>query len=149
MARADRISRLIDKWSHRAQQARSIERQFREWGNHHCAEIYRVASQSCGWTLTEIHVLCSISSMDQDDKCFACGRPFRQNSYGRIVFHPEALTLDGQRVFVGYDCAKKINSAGADGYQPPRGGPRLWVDMHAPAEALAAAGIVIRVLNSE
>jgi hypothetical protein len=39
MARSDRISRLIDKWSHRAQQARYIERQFREWGNYHCAEI--------------------------------------------------------------------------------------------------------------
>ena len=80
---------------------------------------------------------------DQDDKCFACGRIFRKNSHSRTVFHPEAITIDGQRVFVGFDCIKKIQASGADGYQPPRGGPRLWVDLNAPAEALAAAGIRI------
>jgi hypothetical protein len=84
-------------------------------------------------------------SADQDDKCFACGRTFRRNSYGRIVFHPEALTIDGQRVFVGYDCAKRIGAAGRDGYQPPMGGPRLWSEMNAPEEALRAAGITITI----
>ena len=81
--------------------------------------------------------------MDQDDKCFACGRGFRRNSYGRIVFHPMAITIDGQRIFVGHDCHRKIAIAGSHGYQPPRGGPRLWTEMYAPPEALAAAGITI------
>lgn len=80
---------------------------------------------------------------DQDQKCFACDRPFRRNSHGLIVFHPEAITLDGQRVFVGHDCHRKITESGSDGYQPPLGGPRLWTELTAPAAALAAAGITI------
>jgi hypothetical protein len=77
----------------------------------------------------------------QDEKCYACGRPFRRNSHGRIVFHPEALTSDGQRQFVGFDCMKKIVAAGAAGFQPPDGGPRLFCESSAPAEVLQAAGI--------
>ena len=80
--------------------------------------------------------------MAQDDKCFACGRKFRRNAFGFIV-HPEAITLDGQRVFIGYDCARRIAEAGKDGYQPALGGPRLWIDQYAPAAALQAAGITI------
>lgn len=79
----------------------------------------------------------------QDEKCFACGRKFRKNNFGRIVFHPEALTTDGQRQFVGHDCYRKIVDAGEEGYQPPLGGPRLWIEMSAPREVLAAAGITI------
>lgn len=75
------------------------------------------------------------------DKCFACGRKFRENSWGHIVFHPEALTIDGQRVFVGHDCYQRIDAAGPSGYQPPLGGPRLFSESHASKEALAAAGI--------
>lgn len=55
----------------------------------------------------------------------------------------KAITSDGQVVFVGYDCAKRIAEAEVEGYQPPRGGPRLWIDHYAPQEALDAAGIVI------
>ena len=80
--------------------------------------------------------------MSQDDKCFACGRRFRGNSWGYVA-HPEAITLDGQRVLVGHDCAKKIGAAEYVGYQPPLGGPRLWIDLYAPDEALQAAGITI------
>lgn len=76
------------------------------------------------------------------DKCFACDRRFRLNSHGRIPYHPEALTLDGQRVAVGFDCFRHVTEAGGDGYQPPLGGPRLWAEQYAPAAALAAAGIV-------
>lgn len=85
----------------------------------------------------------------QDEKCFACDRRFRRNSFGLIVFHSEAITLDGQRVYVGCDCYQKIVQAGADGYQPPLGGPRLWSQFHAPTEALAAAGITITVKGAE
>lgn len=77
----------------------------------------------------------------QDEKCYACARPFRRNSHDRIVFHPQALTSDGQRQFVGFDCMKKIQAAGAAGYQPPLGGPRLFAEEHASAEVLQAAGI--------
>ena len=77
------------------------------------------------------------------DKCFACDRAFRKNSWGQFVTHPEALTLDGQRVRVGHDCHKRITETGPEGYQPPLGGPRLWSDLNAPDEALVAAGITI------
>jgi hypothetical protein len=81
---------------------------------------------------------------DQDEKCFACGRKFRGGTLGP-VYHPRAITIDGQQVLVGHDCAKKIAESMADGYQPPLGGPRLWIDLYAPQEALAAAGITIKV----
>jgi len=77
----------------------------------------------------------------QDEKCYACGRAFRRNSWGKIVFHPEALTIDGQRQFVGFDCWKRIQAAGAAGFQPEAGGPRLFCETSAPAEVLQAAGI--------
>lgn len=77
-----------------------------------------------------------------DEKCFACGRPIRSNTFGRPQPHP-AITIDGQRVNVGRNCFQKIAAAAEDGYQPPLGGPRLWFDLYAPAEALKAAGITI------
>lgn len=80
-------------------------------------------------------------AFSQDQKCYACGRPFRRNSHGQIAFHPEALTIDGQRQFVGFDCMKRIAAAGAAGFQPESGGPRLFAEPSAPAEVLAAAGI--------
>ncbi len=76
------------------------------------------------------------------EKCFACNRAFRRNAFGAIV-HPQAITIDGQRVAIGHDCNKKIAASEREGYQPPLGGPRLWLDMYAPPEALAAAGITI------
>lgn len=78
-----------------------------------------------------------------EEKCFACGRSFRLNGYGVVVYHPWALTLDGQRIQVGHDCYKKIVRAGEAGYQPPLGGPKLWDEYQAPPEALKAAGITI------
>ena len=78
----------------------------------------------------------------QDEKCYACGRLFRRNTYGRVVFHPQVLTSDGQRQCVGYDCYGKVVRAGADGYQPSLGGPRLYAESTAPSAVLEAAGIV-------
>lgn len=77
-----------------------------------------------------------------DEKCYCCDRRFRRNSHGQIVNHPWVLTIDGQREQVGPDCYQKIVAKGADGYQPPLGGPRLFAEAHAPAETLKAAGIV-------
>ena len=48
-------------------------------------------------------------------KCFACDRH---------TSNPQkATTSDGQVVYVGADCYRKI---GPDGWQPPMGGPRLY-----------------------
>jgi hypothetical protein len=54
------------------------------------------------------------------DNCFACGKPL--TSTKRLVD-----TRDDQRVYVGPDCFAKVVKAAEVGYQPPKGGPRLWV----------------------
>lgn len=58
---------------------------------------------------------------DSSDRCFACGRLI-----GRLAKERMADTRDGQTVAVGADCMKKIEAAGGTGYQPPKGGPRLY-----------------------
>jgi hypothetical protein len=57
-----------------------------------------------------------------DERCYACNKPLKKAS-PRIV-----LTSDGQPVYVGPDCGRKIDMAGSDGYQPPLGGPRLYAE---------------------
>lgn len=52
-------------------------------------------------------------------KCFSCGQRLTMNVWA-------AITEDGQEVRVGQSCAKKIIAAGEAGYQPPKGGPRLF-----------------------
>jgi hypothetical protein len=54
------------------------------------------------------------------ERCFACGRVIHSRPTRR------ADTRDGQVVFVGPECARRIDDAGDVGYQPPLGGPRLW-----------------------
>jgi len=57
--------------------------------------------------------------MTTNDKCFACDR-----ALGR---KPKVVdTRDAQFVHVGVDCFRKIVSAGDSGYQPPKGGPKLY-----------------------
>lgn len=56
----------------------------------------------------------------RDARCFACGRPLGANPH-------RADTRDAQVVDVGRECYRLIEAAGEDGYQPPRGGPRLWL----------------------
>jgi hypothetical protein len=52
-------------------------------------------------------------------KCFACDR--------RLGRDPLLVdTRDGQLVHVGSECGKLVIEAGELGYQPPKGGPRLW-----------------------
>lgn len=56
--------------------------------------------------------------MEQDDKCYCCGKGFR-NKQNRYL----ARTDDGaQTVYVGPDCHEKIVKAGAKGYQPMKRG---------------------------
>ena len=52
--------------------------------------------------------------------CFACNRIISTTT--RIVD-----TRDNQLVFVGADCYKRIAAAREAGYQPPQGGPRLYL----------------------
>lgn len=55
-----------------------------------------------------------------DERCFACGRKLGKN--------PALIdTRDGQTAFVGSECYKFIARAGEIGWQPPRGGPRLYL----------------------
>lgn len=51
--------------------------------------------------------------------CYACDKPLMMNAY-------EALTIDNQLIWVGADCARKIAKANKEGWQPPKGGPKLF-----------------------
>jgi hypothetical protein len=54
------------------------------------------------------------------EKCFACDLPLGEN--------PKlADTRDDQLVYVGTNCYALIKAAGEEGYQPPKGGPKLYV----------------------
>lgn len=53
------------------------------------------------------------------ERCYACDKQIRNTPY--LVD-----TRDAQVVFVGPECFKRIRDSGPDGYQPPKGGPRLW-----------------------
>lgn len=57
--------------------------------------------------------------MTQMTRCFACDRLM---SLSPVLVD----TRDGQTVYVGKDCAKRVLAAGNDGYQPPKGGPKLY-----------------------
>lgn len=64
--------------------------------------------------------------MPTTEKCFSCNKPLHR---ARII----AVTTDGQTVYVGPDCYRKIIEAGTAGYQPPLGGPKL-LTFYAAAE---------------
>lgn len=53
-------------------------------------------------------------------RCFACDRPVRQSPC-------EAVTIDGQTVRLGLDCFARVKASRETGYQPPGGGPRLYL----------------------
>lgn len=56
-------------------------------------------------------------------RCYACDRTAK--TAGAVVY-----TADdgGQRQFVGPDCYQQIQAAGSAGFQPPKGGPRLYIE---------------------
>ena len=54
------------------------------------------------------------------DLCFACGKRLSDNPY-------LADTRDDQIVYIGSECYKRVRIAGEAGYQPPLGGPRLYL----------------------
>ena len=51
--------------------------------------------------------------------CFACDR--------KLGRKPAVVdTRDDQLVFIGSECAKLVYRSGEEGWQPPKGGPRLY-----------------------
>ena len=52
------------------------------------------------------------------NKCFVCDKKLKQTKY--LV-----ITIDGQTVYVGPECFKRIIKT-PGGYQPPLGGPKLY-----------------------
>lgn len=54
-------------------------------------------------------------------RCFACDRPLSAASGWVLV-----TCMDDQDVFVGSDCHRNVRKGGRAGWQPPKGGPRLY-----------------------
>lgn len=65
--------------------------------------------------------------------CYACGRTVDMKGATRAVVLEDD---DGQHVFVGPRCFEHIRQAGTAGFQPARGGPRLFADAEARAAYL-------------
>lgn len=60
-----------------------------------------------------------VEKHNSDEKCFACGKKLGED--------PTLVdTRDGQTAYIGSECAKFVSQAGESGYQPPRGGPKLY-----------------------
>lgn len=65
-----------------------------------------------------------------DGNCFACDRKLRPLRDGSRL---GVVTADGaQLVYVGSECYRKIEAGWEQGYQPPKGGPRLYLIGKAP-----------------
>jgi hypothetical protein len=56
-------------------------------------------------------------------RCYSCDRKLDENSRIYCV----NVALEDQDVYVGSECFRKIKKAGAAGYQPPKGGPKLFL----------------------
>lgn len=68
-----------------------------------------------------------VSLSSRKERCFACGRKLGNNPY-------VAITSDeAQLVFVGSECYKNI---GLQGWQPPKGGPKLYRGKFSPSGEL-------------
>ena len=65
---------------------------------------------------------------EHHNKCFACDKRVGKNPH-------VAVTSDGQRVYVGSECFKKLDGYG---YQPPLGGPKLYMGRFAADGTLLA-----------
>lgn len=57
---------------------------------------------------------------EQKLRCFACDHVIRR----KVPYQVD--TRDAQIVFVGPECFRLVIAAGELGYQPPKGGPRLF-----------------------
>ena len=55
-------------------------------------------------------------------ECYPCRRRLRPGPPREVYLEDD----DHRAVFVGPDCFRQVQAAPADGYRPPRGGPRLF-----------------------
>lgn len=60
-------------------------------------------------------------NLTTEGHCFACNKPLKEARH--------AQTSDDQNVYVGRECSRRISAMGIHGYQPPLGGPRLYMTM--------------------
>jgi hypothetical protein len=56
------------------------------------------------------------------ERCYACGLMMSEKRPLRLV----NVAREEQNVEVGPECFKKVQAGGSDGWQPPKGGPRLY-----------------------
>lgn len=75
---------------------------------------------------------------DGIENCFACGKRLVRPEF---VFLTDTVREDQHyEVFVGPECFSKVRAAGEAGYQPPRGGPRLYFTSAYATKALETHG---------
>lgn len=55
-------------------------------------------------------------------RCYACHRRIKAPEAWQAYLEDD----DHAPVYIGPDCFKRVDAAGADGYKPPKGGPRLF-----------------------
>lgn len=67
------------------------------------------------------HQLLALLGVAMPERCFACDRLLSTRKPPVRVD-----TRDDQTVYVGPECAKHVLKAGPDGWQPPKGGPKLY-----------------------
>ena len=70
-----------------------------------------------------------VFATDQDNKCYACGKPFVNKSCKLVNVNHE-----DQNVYVGPDCFARIKSAGKRGYQPMKRGKKFGPKLYAIEE---------------
>lgn len=56
------------------------------------------------------------------ERCYACDMMLSEKRPLRLV----NVAREDQNVEVGPECFKRVKAAGANGWQPPKGGPRLY-----------------------
>jgi hypothetical protein len=64
-------------------------------------------------------------------ECYSCGRRLRPRPPREAYLEDD----DHRAVFVGPDCFRQVHAVQADGYLPPRGGPRLFATAELAAYA--------------
>jgi hypothetical protein len=69
------------------------------------------------------------------ERCFACDRVIKDTGDSARSHLVECI--DEQTAFIGPECFRKVKRAGVDGWQPPKGGPRLFCLGLKPAQLCA------------
>ena len=62
------------------------------------------------------------------ERCFSCDKPLLSDVDG-LLNARHVWTRDGQNPIVGFECYKRASAMTIHGYQPPKGGPRIYTTM--------------------